>query len=191
MIILAPGVQLNEEAHEYWYQGKQLSGVTGIVSENSGYGKMTDSMKNTLEETSWEGLHVHKSVEEWIKSGFKTWNTIHPAAVWVRDTILDLGYDYIQSETLVSDFKTYASAIDVMAKVKGRQLHIFDIKRKFKREYVEKQLSIYKYLVDKHSAYKVVKMSCFGTKDRRLYDIDFIGEKEVEKLLYAKTKSGK
>ena len=148
---------------------------------------MSESFKGVLSELAAEGNHVHDAIEDWIKSGFTKWNTIHPNAIFVRDTILAMNNLQIQSETLVSDFKLYASPIDVTVFVKKNIIDIYDIKRSFNRDYVSWQLSVYKYLVETYSKYKVRKMGAFGTKDKRFYDdIEYKGEEKVKELLYDK-----
>ena len=187
MIVLAPGITFDKEKHEYYYRGVKLSGVTCRVGPVSGYGHMNEGFKGILEEASQEGLHVHESVEEWINSGLQVWKTIHPAALFVRDTLLAQGNLQLQAETLVSDFKQYASAIDILSMVDKKTIDIYDIKRKFSREYVSWQLSIYKYLVETYTKYKVRKMCVFATKDRRFFDdIEYKGEEKVKELLYGK-----
>ena len=189
MIVFAPGVSFNKERHEYYFQGVKLSGITCKVGPKAGYGHMSEDFKNFLSEAAGEGNHVHESVEEWIKSGMKKWDTIHPAAIWVRDKLIELGNMQIQSETLVSDFRTYASAIDILTVVpkKKNTIDIYDIKRKFNRDYVEWQLSIYKYLVETYSVYKVRNLCAFATKDRRFFDdLKYKGTEKVEELLYGK-----
>jgi hypothetical protein len=187
MIVLAPGITFDKEKHEYYYRGVKLSGVTCRVGPVSGYGHMNEGFKGILEEAAQEGLHVHESVEEWINSGLQVWKTIHPAAVFVKDTLLAQGNLQLQAETLVSDFKQYASAIDILSMVDKKTIDIYDIKRKFSREYVSWQLSIYKYLVETYTKYKVRKMCVFATKDRRFFDdIEYKGEEKVKELLYGK-----
>ena len=192
MIIFAPGVSFDKEKHEYYYQGVKLSGITSKVGPKTSYGHMNESFKSVLGEMAAEGNHVHDAIEDWIKSGFTVWNTIHPNAIFVRDTLLAMGNMKIQSETLVSDFKYYASPIDVMIFDKRNIIDIYDIKRSFNREYVTWQLSIYKYLVEEYSKYKVRKMGAFATKDKRFFDdIIYKGKKEVEELLYGKKESNR
>jgi len=187
MIVFAPGVSFNKEAHEYYYQGVKLSGITCKVGPVSGYGHMSEGFKGVLGEMAAEGNHVHEAIEDWINSGFTVWKTIHPNAIFVRDTILQFGTLQIQAETLVSDFKYYASPVDVMVFVKKNVVDIYDIKRSFKRDYVSWQLSIYKYLIEEYSKCKVRKMGAFGTKDKRFYDdIEYKGADKVKELLYGK-----
>jgi hypothetical protein len=187
MITLAPGISFDKDKHEYYYKGVKLSGITCRVGPVSGYGHMSESFSNVIGELAAEGTHVHESVEDWIKSGLKVWRTIHPAAIFVRDKLLELGNLELQSETFVSDFKQYASAIDILSVVDKKTIDIYDIKRSFSRDYVTWQLSIYKYLVETYTKYKVRKMCVFATKDRRFFDdIEYRGEDKVKELLYGK-----
>lgn len=187
MITFAPGVIFDKEKHEYYYQGIKLSGITGKIGPKTGYGHMSESFKGVLSELAAEGNHTHDTIEEWVKSGFTVFNTIHPAPIFVRDVLLSLGNMQIQSETLVSDFKRYASPIDITIFHKKNIIDIYDIKRSFSREYVSWQLSVYKYFVETYSKYKVRKMGCFATKDKRFYeDIEYKGEDKVKELLYDK-----
>lgn len=187
MVILAPGVTFNKEAHEYYYRGVKLSGVTCRVGPVSGYGNMSESFKNVLGEMAAEGTHTHEAIEEWINSGLQTFKTIHPAAIFVRDKLLEMGNLQLQAETLVSDYKQYASAIDILSVVDKKTIDIYDIKRSFSREYVTWQLSIYKYLVETHTKFKVRKMCVFATKDKRFFDdIEYKGKDKVKELLYGK-----
>ncbi len=187
MIIFAPGVTFDKEKHEYHYQGVKLSGVTCKVGPKTSYGHMSESFKGVLGELAAEGNHVHDAVENWINSGFRIWNTIHPNAIFVRDKLLEMGNMKIQAETLVSDFKFYASPIDVMIFHKKNTIDIYDIKRSFNRDYVAWQLSIYKYLIEEFSKYKVRKMGAFATKDKRFFDdIEYKGRDQVRELLYGK-----
>jgi CRISPR/Cas system-associated exonuclease Cas4 (RecB family) len=187
MITLAPGVTFDKEAHEYYYKGVRLSGITCRVGPVSGYGNMSESFKNVIGEMAQEGNHVHEAVEDWIKSNLQVWKTIHPNAIFVRDKLLEMGNLQLQAETLVSDFKQYASAIDILSIVKKNVIDIYDIKRSFSREYVTWQLSIYKYLVETHSKFKVRKMCVFATKDKRFFDdIEYKGEEKVKEMLYGK-----
>jgi len=187
MIVFAPGVTFDKDKHEYHYQGVKLSGITCKVGPKTSYGHMSESFKGVLGELAAEGNHVHDAVEEWINSGFRNWNTIHPNALFVRDKLLEMGNMKIQAETLVSDFKFYASPIDVMIFHKKNIIDIYDIKRSFNRDYVSWQLSIYKYLIEEFSKYKVRKMGAFATKDKRFFDdIEYKGRDQVRELLYGK-----
>jgi hypothetical protein len=85
---------------------------------------------------------------------------------------------------LVSDFKEYASAVDIVSEYIGG-LQLYDIKKGvFKREYVTWQLSIYKYFIEKYAGRRVASCICISMKDREFYDIFPKSYEQVEKLLY-------
>jgi hypothetical protein len=85
---------------------------------------------------------------------------------------------------LVSDFKEYASAVDIVSEYIGG-LQLYDIKKGlFKREYVTLQLSVYKYFIEKYAGRKVAFCICICMKDREYYDIFPKPAEQVEKLLY-------
>jgi hypothetical protein len=66
-----------EDAHEYYYKGKRLSGVTGLIKN-----KLSIRMpENFVEEHRLEGSHVHSAVKRWIDTG--SLGSAHPGAKWV------------------------------------------------------------------------------------------------------------
>jgi hypothetical protein len=179
---LAPGVDFDPVKHEYWYKGKQLSGVTGLISKKLGL-KMP---REFLEEHQEEGSHVHRAVQKWIETGDS--GSVHPGVQWV--TIGPLAYlqdrTNLFAEVLVSDFKEYASAVDIVVD-RGIGLELLDTKTGvFKRDYVTWQLSTYKYFIEKYSGRKVVSCTCICIRDREYYPIFPKEAKEVERLLYGK-----
>jgi hypothetical protein len=189
-LVLAPHVEFDEAKHEYWYKGKQLSGVTGLIAKKLGI-KMPQEF---VEEHQEEGIHVHKAVQKWIETGDS--GSIHPGVRWLIDTFVlrvELARKSIPwrkidvySEVLVSDLKQYASAVDVVVAAPELQaVSIFDIKKGvFKREYVTWQLSIYKYFIEKYTDIKVGECVCICIRDREYYDIFPKSYEQVEKLLY-------
>jgi hypothetical protein len=178
-VIFAPGVVFNEEAHEYHYRGKKLSGVTGRIGEKLGI-RMPEMF---VEEARIEGLHIHKAIQKWITVGDP--ESAHPGVAWVIETF-DRRYKARYSEVLVTDFSRYASAVDIVADNGDGTVDIFDIKKgMFKREYLSWQLGIYKYFIEKHARAKVHKCVCICVKDKEYYPVFPKTEKEVEELLYS------
>ena len=176
-MILAPGVEFFEADHKYFYKGKQLSGVTGLISKKLGL-KMPQEF---LAEHQEEGIHVHKAVQRWIETGSS--GSVHPGVQWLVDTFITDG-NMLHSEVLVSDFKQYASAIDIVHERQDGTLDIYDIKKGvFKRDYVTWQLSIYKYMAEK--AGKIVRdCVCICLRDKEYYPIFPKAAGDVDKLLY-------
>jgi hypothetical protein len=91
----------------------------------------------------------------------------------------------VYSEVLVSDFKQYASAVDIIQEMTAASLAIYDVKKGiFKRDYVTWQLSIYKYFIEKYAGRRVDTCVCICMKDREYYDIFPKPFEQVERLLY-------
>jgi hypothetical protein len=185
-LALAKGVEFDADKHEYWYRGQRLSGVTGLISKKLGL-KMPQEF---VEEHQEEGIHVHRAVQKWIETGDP--ESIHPGVKWLIESWDEKslpGYVYAlstHSEVLVSDFKQYASAADIIVRRTDDRLVIYDIKKGlFKREYVTWQLSIYKYFIEKYAGRKVASCVCLCMKDREYYDIFPKSFEQVEKLLYS------
>jgi hypothetical protein len=189
-LVLAKGVEFDEAKHEYWYKGRQLSGVTGVIAKKLGI-KMPQEF---VEEHREEGTHVHRAVQKWIETGNP--DSVHPGVKWLIETFArnsETGkpehpthsYQTAYSEVLVTDFKQYASAVDIVWERPDDGLMIYDIKKGvFKREYVTLQLSIYKYFIEKYAGRKVDACVCICMKDREYYDIFPKSFEQVEKLLY-------
>lgn len=180
MLSLAPGVLFDADKHEYWYKGKQLSGVTGLISKKLGL-KYSSSF---VDEHREEGLHIHKAIQRWIETGYA--DSVHPGVKWVIEKLVF--HDQFYSEVLVTDFKEYASSVDLVYDFAGQTMgnvHIYDIKKgKFSREYVTWQLSIYKYFIEKTTKYKVTKCYCLAIKDKEVYPIFPKSEEVISQMLY-------
>jgi hypothetical protein len=181
MLVLAPGVSFDGAAHEYRYKGSMLSGVTGIIGKR--LGKKFDSW---VEEHQAEGVHVHRAVSRWING--EDPESAHPGVVWLTETLAGSFAgtpDKLYSEVLVTDFSAYASAVDIVGLYPDKALAICDIKKgKIDREYVSWQLGVYKYLIEKHTGYRVVSCTAVSVKDREYYPVIPRKAEAVEGLLY-------
>jgi hypothetical protein len=184
-MIFAPGVEFFGDRHEYYYQGKRLSGVTGLISRKLGL-KMPQEF---VGEHQAEGIHVHQAVQRWIDTGEVA--SLHPGVTWLieswpKESLPDgIGALSVHSEMLVSDFRHYASAVDIIVECTDRALILYDIKKGvFKRDYVTLQLSIYKYLIEKYAERQVSRCVCVCLRDKEYYPIIPVDRERVEKLLY-------
>jgi hypothetical protein len=174
-------VSFDEEKHEYWYKGKQLSGITGLISKKLGL-KLP---KEFLEEHQEEGIHVHKAIQQYINKG--VCESVHPGVRWLIDRWSKTDSKGIKrySEVLVSDFRQYASAIDIVDEMPDGTIRIYDIKKGiFKRDYVTWQLSVYKFLAE-IAGKTVTDCLCICLRDPDVYQIFPKKAEEVEKLLYS------
>ena len=67
------GVIFNEELHEYWLDGKQLSGITEALRKQLHPDMYSSIPKRILEQAAEYGTSIHKSIElfqkEWINNG--------------------------------------------------------------------------------------------------------------------------
>jgi hypothetical protein len=175
---LAPGVEFFDEKHEYYYEGKRLSGVTGLIAEKLKI-KMPEEF---VGERQAEGVHVHKAVQRWLETGES--GSVHPGVAWVESCFLGQ-WEGLSSEVLVSDFERYASSVDVIYVHDDGVLDLYDIKTGlFKRDYCTWQLSIYKYLIEAHTDRKVGKLEVLCVKDKEIYPIFAKPFDQVERLLY-------
>ena len=178
---LAPGVTFDEAVHKYWLRGKELSGVTRPIGAKLGT-KMPEAF---VGEARTEGLHVHHAIQEWINGGCTKINSAHPGALWLTETFLKKADPLAAySEVLVSDLKQYASSVDIVAIVGDGLLDLYDMKRVFKRTSVSLQLSVYKYLIETFTPWKVRNLWCASYHDKEYYPIIDKGASAVEELLY-------
>jgi hypothetical protein len=191
-LVLAQHVEFDADKHEYWYKGQRLSGVTGLISKKLGL-KMPQEF---VEEHQMEGVHVHKAVQKWIETGDP--ESVHPGVRWLTETFVrnpETGksehpthsYQTAYSEVLVTDFKQYASAVDIVWERPDDGLMIYDIKKgSMNRQYVTYQLNIYRYFIERYAKRKVCAMVCISLRDREYYDIFPVENVKVEELLYGR-----
>lgn len=182
---LSSGIDFNKEYHEYSYNGKELSGVTRRINERQKRKFSEDFGGEALR----EGIHVHESVEHWIKTG--EFVSHHPDVMWIIEYLMTWhGRSSLQSEQLVTDYGEFSSAVDIVA-YEEDGLVLYDMKRSFHRVDVTYQLSIYKYFIEKNTDYKVKECRCIAYKDREVYPVFPYEEKYVKELLYRERKNDK
>lgn len=135
-------VEFDELAHTYTLDGKQLSGITGIIKDYLFPDMYKGVHERTLEAAAERGSSVHSQVQM-IINGFPPVRTDRSV-----DAFFDKmqGTEFIASEYLVSDLHHFASSIDII----DSRLNLYDIKTtdKLNREYLSWQLSIYAYLFE-------------------------------------------
>ena len=137
-------VDFQEESHTYTLDGKQLSGITGIIHRYICPEKYKGIPQRTLDAAAERGHDIHSQVQM-IISGFG-FAKPHPCVSDFMQWAADNNIGFIASEYLVSDEHHFASAIDII----DSDLNLYDIKTTstLDREYLSWQLSIYAHLFE-------------------------------------------
>lgn len=120
------GVVFNETAHTYHLNGKELSGITGMLSRQLYDGKEFEGIPlSRIEAAAQYGTEVHKAVqrfnEEWIFDGDQE------TADYIR-ICKENGLVCEANEYNVSDFKNWSSNIDIVFRASETSFHLADIK---------------------------------------------------------------
>ncbi len=167
-------VIFDEKEHSYWYNGKELHGVTGIIGKLMGK-EFPDN--DTVKLATIYGSDIHKEVENHYNRQGKLYTE---GAKWVvaelerfsNMCILDPVMK-IECEVMVSDFEGTASKVDVVAWHESGKATLFDIKTtsKFDRPYCSLQLSVYKRLFEENYETDVHGLYVLGTKAKRSFHI--------------------
>lgn len=175
-------VTFDEENHKYFFEGRELHGVTGAIGKLLGK-SFPDN--DTVKLAVIYGHDVHKDSEMWIKEGREPSSG---SGLWVTQYLKDfqsvVGVLKFEAELLVSDFKSTASCIDIVAHLKDGKAVLFDIKTtsKFDREYCSLQLSCYKRLYEEVYGEEVTAMYVLATKSRRAFRILEQDKSKVQKV---------
>ena len=176
-------VTFDEENHKYWFEGKELFGVTTPIGKLMGK-SFPDNV--TIQASVIYGHDVHKESELWIKEGKEPSSE---AGKWVVQYLKDMKSQYnvshFDAELLVSDFEKTASCIDIVAHLPGRKAVLFDIKTTshFDRAYCSLQLSVYKKLYEQCYEDNIIGMFVLGTKSKRAFRILEQEQTKVDKIL--------
>lgn len=169
------GVIFNEEEHSYHLNGKELSGITEMLSRQFGFGYDNVS-KRILQQAAEYGTGVHKSCEDFDM------NWINDGTVEVQDYInicKENGLVHEASEHTVTDGENWASKIDKIFRVSDDTFSIGDIKtygvmtpqKLLKSQW---QLSIYKtFLLDMMPKAKVDKLFIIHIRNKQKKDGTF------------------
>lgn len=176
-------VIFDEEKHKYWFEGRELHGVTGAIGKLLG-----KSFPDTVlvQAATIYGSDVHKEVENYYNSNSKILSS--DGAKWVVEYLEQFKLKHfvnkIECEVMVSDFEGTASKIDVVVRTDVGS-YIFDVKTtsRFDRTYCSLQLSVYKKLYEHNYSENVLGMYVLGTKSKRAFRIIQQEDSKVEKIL--------
>ena len=182
-------VTFDEEAHKYFYNGKELHGVTGAIGKLMGK-SFPDT--DVVRLATMYGSDVHKEVENYYNNNGKLSTE---AAKWVvselsrkaDELLIDVmdSVEDIKCEVMVSDFEGTASKVDVVMQTREGKVWLFDIKTTshFDRAYCSLQLSVYKKLYEACYGGNVCGLFVLGTKSRRTFRIIEQEAGKVQKIL--------
>ena len=185
-------VTFNEKEHKYFYEGKELHGVTGAIGKLTGKSfPDTDIVKLA----TMYGTDVHKEVENYFNKHGHWFNNSQlstEGAKWVVEElrsfcdslILDRATS-IECEVMVSDFEGTASKVDIVLRTLSNKAYLFDIKTtsKFDRAYCSLQLSVYQKLFEACYGTRVDRMFVLSTKAKRRFRIIEQTDAMIQKIL--------
>lgn len=179
MKLVRSEVIFNKYDHTYLLNGKELKGITGILSKHIFPKKYNNIPEYVLNNAADYGTFVHDTCEL-IDSLNVTPECIEGINYLKLKNENNL--TTLENEYLVSDNEYFASSIDIVFD----DLSIADIKTtyKFDKEYVSWQLSIYSYLFElQNPGLKTNKLyGVWLRKDKyMLYEVD---KKPIEVIKY-------
>lgn len=164
-------VTFDEENHKYWFEGRELFGITTPIGKLMGK-SFPDNV--TVQASIIYGHDVHSESELWIKENKEPSSE---AGKWVVQYLKDMkskcNVSHFDAELLVSDFEKTASCIDIVAHLQDGKAVLFDIKTTshFDRAYCSLQLSCYQRLYEQIYGEKVEAMYVLATKSKRAFRI--------------------
>lgn len=174
-------ITFDADKHLYFYNGKQLQGITKTICHMLGKNyPETDYVKLA----TLYGSVVHQESERWIKE------RIEPSTEggkWLIQYLKDFQDNFnvvYDAEVLVSDFVATASRIDIVAHTKEGKAVLFDIKttNHFDREYCSLQLSLYKQLYEAVYGEEVLGLYVLSTKNKRAFRIIYQDASKILEL---------
>lgn len=153
-------VVFNPENHTYIYEGKQLSGVTSLLSATLFKDKYSGIDEEVLRKAAAYGTSVHETIELFETMGF---DDVGLELTNYKKICKEHGIRAIESEYLVSDNSRIASSIDLVMENAAREVVLVDIKTTsggIDRDYLSWQLSIYAYLFELQTGILVEELAC-------------------------------
>ena len=142
------GVSFDAEAHRYFLNGVELSGITGLLHKHIFPDQYKDIPQFVLDRAAERGTMVHESIEL-LDAGFEPAEST-PELESYKRIKAENGLSTVANEYLVTDKEHFASGIDLVLSDKEDNVILSDIKTTsvLNKEYVRWQLSIYSYLFE-------------------------------------------
>lgn len=147
MKLIKSQVIFNPDEHTYMLGGKELSGITSVISRQLFPNKYRDVSEDVLKKAAERGTMIHSICELVDDMGISHDSDEAQGYKELKD---DWGLRYECSEYLVSDDEHYASCIDKVYRENETDFTLGDIKTTYvlNKESVRWQLSIYAYLFE-------------------------------------------
>lgn len=127
-ILKESGVVFNESNHTYFLGEMQLSGITSTLVKRAYPHEYDNVSEEKLMERAAYGHKVHDMLEFCITNGIDT-----EMVEWkmFKQIIEDRGLQIVRCEYIVTDFKQYASPIDLVLMDKEGRIILVDIKTNY------------------------------------------------------------
>ncbi len=177
-------VIFDDDAHKYYLDGKELSGITKVIKKHLFHDKYDGVSDEKLDIAKEKGSLIHKLCELVDEIGIKDEREEVKNYIYLKEKY---GLEYICSEYLVSDNKHFATCIDKVYK-SDDGYNLADIKTTYTldKEYLSWQLSINAFFFElQNPGIKVNKLYGIWLKDsnRELVEIKRIPTEVVIELL--------
>lgn len=191
MTHIIKGLVFYPEEHRYEYKHKDLQGITGIIKKYIFPDKYKNVDEATLEQAKIRGSKVHADIENYymlIRSGLTPPmpSSVDRFHMMLRQTMLKV----IDNEVTVTDFKNFATNIDLVLRDTEGGVILGDIKTTAEYDdlYLRWQLSICAWMYEKCFDIPVVGlvgvwMPMKGEGGVR--EVERLPDEEVEALLEA------
>ena len=140
--------------------------VTAVLRDNLFKDEYKDVDPSVLAKAASYGTRIHEEVEMYERTGIEPMSAEAKELVKMRK---EQGYEWVESEYIVSDGEYLAGSIDSVWEHEG-ELAIADIKTtyNFNEEYVTWQLSIYAYLCEcQNPTLHIDKLFCCWAKTKK------------------------
>ena len=179
------GIMFDPEPHVYWLDGKQLQGVTGVLARRLFPGKYDDVPEAILEAAKQRGTAVHAAIHDFDVLGMDDGSD---ELRGYRELVAVRGWKVIANEYSVTDFKAYASRVDVVFEDYKGEIILADIKTTYEldKAYLRWQLSAYAYMFELVNPHLRVSRLCglwLRGREHELEYVDRIPSEEIARLL--------
>lgn len=185
-------VQFLKDEHEYWLNGKKLSGITGMIERHICPDRYKGIPEHILEQAREKGSLVHEEIETYINTGENGFTDEFSALK--KSKFLEQ-YKTLSPEYLVSDNEYFATLIDLVAIDEKGFIDLIDWKTIYRldKTFLMWQLSICAYLFELQTGFKVKNLKAVWLRPDKceIVDIPRLPNCKVLELMGAEIKGEK